>query len=400
MTIVSDGTSQWNGDLLGGDTPSSDATASQEEPPQRPLQLPRVGWGTDDDDDHDGDASSTNTPNSTEIPSMKNDDDADRGIVLRAMSRNSEGELAPIPEDLSMHGTFPDYYSDMFGCYDYDERKKYKYRRCGPKFKQRLLAVVLIVFAAIIGSKVSSKIGGKQKQQLPLNQQPGSTGGSSDSSSNAGDVSVQNSNDQYEYPDNPYPPGVDVYQVIVDTLDPMMFDDTTEEWDGTFFHAFEFCGATYSRVPCPYIAYCPMGPGKAPLGGTKIDVNDSWAPIFKHSRDPPVDQADWVQLGSEGTCELYSKQHNGEQPPWVNSAGGDEAKGITRHVMCCLESMDQVNGPSAEEVKDKWKVQSSDPDLINRPPSLEEDEVQKPIPIREEEGKEDGNEQKSGQDGN
>lgn len=363
----SDG-NRWNG---GG---SSSDYEREGESNQRPLQLPRVGWGTEDcGEDGTGDTAQDSTNTEMDIPAATHDES--HSVVSRAMSRNSEGELASIPEDISMHGTWPDYYPDVLGCgYDYDdERCKYKYRRCAPNFKQRLYTVILIAFAAIIGFNMSSKLAEKQKQHIP---QPSN----SDSAASAnGNVSGNSEiNDKYQPAagnNNDLHSETEIYQVIVDTLNPIMFDDSIESWDGTYFHAYELCGATYSRVPCPYIAYCPLGPGKAPLGGTKIDLNESWAPIFgKNNKNPDVEQADWVQLGRDGTCDLYSKMY-GHQPSWKDTVREDAPPGITRHVMCCREVGDA--GEEAEVL--------NDPDFINRPPSLEEDEAEKPIPIREEE---------------
>ena len=105
--------------------------ARQDEPNQRPLQLPKIGWG--DDDEPEG-----NVITPQQHPAF-GQDESDGGVVLRALSRDSEGDLMPIPEDVSIHGAWPDYYPDLLGCYDYDdERKKYRYRRCGPNFQQRM----------------------------------------------------------------------------------------------------------------------------------------------------------------------------------------------------------------------------------------------------------------------
>mmetsp|Transcript_18346 Transcript_18346/g.33587 ORF Transcript_18346/g.33587 Transcript_18346/m.33587 type:complete len:406 (-) Transcript_18346:184-1401(-) len=375
-----------NGDFLSGVAPGNDEGMAsnderEEEPNQRPLQLPRVGWGTDDDED-DTNIAQHPTDTQVSIPETKHDDID--GVVLRALSRNSEGELAPIPENMSMHGTWPDYYPDLLGCYDYDnDRKKHKYRRCGPNFTRRLCAVFLIAFAAVIGSTVTSNMAGKQP--LPI---------SPNSDSDAAPVNLGDPNSTHQ-PDLKYqhPPDVDLdlYQAIVDTFQPIMFDDSTQ-WDGTFFHAFEFCGAVYNRIPCPYIAYCPLGPGNAPLGGTKNNMNGSWAPIFdSHGRNDPK-HPDWVQLGSDGTCDLYSNQYD-HPPPWGNIARGDDATSISRHVMCCLESVDGTY--RGEEARGP----SSDPYFLDRPPSLEEDELEKPIPVREEE-EGDSVEQSNNSDGN
>lgn len=406
---------QWKGDFL-------DVTGEVEEEPHqsRPMQLPRVGWGTDEGGGGDDDAttnsshsSSTNSdniihPTDAGVPLPSINHDGGDVVVLRALSRNSEGELAPIPENMSMHGTWPDYYPDILGCYsDYDERKKYRYNRgCGSKFKWRICALMLFVFGAIIGSKVYTKMNstkmagkGQSKQQpsSPSLPQPSNTNGESDltvGNTAAGDASSLSANNkkqldkEQEQERYQYPPDIDIYQIMVDTLNPLMFDGSTS-WDGTYFHAFEFCGAEYDRVPCPYIAYCPLGPGHAPLGGTKIDVDGSWAPIFNGSES---NTPDWVQLGSDDTCELYSRLYDGHAPPWGNLVGeGDEnnngdntvhfEESITRHVMCCLES---VNGVYKGD-DGKGILALNDPDRIDRPPGLEEDEVEKPIPIREEE---------------
>ena len=380
---------QFNGDLLGGDdfsagggTSSQDSSVSGEESNQRQqpqvLQLPRVGWGTDDGGGDDGDCNTNN--NNMELPSINNNSQDDNSVSKRALSRNSDIDLAPIPEDMSMHGgAWPDYlYPDILD-YDYD-RRKYKYRRCGPNFKRRLCVVLVIVFAAIIGSRV--KIGEK-----PTKQQQLVVPSDSDQQKQNNVGSSNNKDKQYEYPDMDnqpgVPEGVDVYQVIVDTLDPMVFDDSTtnvDDWDGSFFHAFECCGKNYNRIPCPYIAYCPLGPGKAPFGGTRIDSGESWAPIYKHQRNPPNDMIDWVALGSDNTCELYSKRHDGEQPSWANEAGADEAEGIKRHLMCCLETT------VADVVENAQPEPQDDPNYIDRPPSLEEDEMMLPIPTENEGG--------------
>ena len=119
----------------------------------------------------------------------------------------------------------------------------------------------------------------------------------------------------------------------------------------------------------PYIAYCPLGPGNAPLGGVKIDMEmekgGSWAPIFNGRGD---EQHDWVQLGSEGTCELYSRLYH-EPPPWGNEAGTHDEE-IARHVMCCLETVD-----GAYRGDEGKGLPSNDPDWIDRPPKVEEDVV-------------------------
>lgn len=83
---------------LFSDTPSAGSMARQEddEPNQRPLQLPKIGWG--DDDEPDGNDNIT----PQQHPAF-GQDESDGGVVLRALSRNSEGDLMPIPEDVVRH---------------------------------------------------------------------------------------------------------------------------------------------------------------------------------------------------------------------------------------------------------------------------------------------------------
>ena len=361
---------------------------------QRPLQLPRVGWGDDGDNENDNDSDSTGSGNNHEQSPNNNSMapdaivshvPAESGIIQRPLSRTSEAELASIPEDMSMHGTWPDYYPDIFGsCYDYDEdRKKYAYNRWGPHFKQRCCALVLILICAVIGSRVfSNMMAGKPNAQHHNNLPQSSDsdidldiGSKSSPSPQHADAKEESDKNQNE------PTDEDIYQVVVDTMDPIMLDDTFSEWDGTYFHAYEFCGTKYSRVPCPYIAYCPLGPGHAPLGGTKIEHGGSWAPILNEHRESDW-VPDWVQLGrGNHTCELYSEINKGSEPPWGNVVGGGDAgsqqEDISRHVMCCRET---VGGEYSGEVE----VMNNNPDLINRPPALEEDEMAKPIPIHDE----------------
>ncbi|KAL9189643.1 hypothetical protein ACHAXT_009318 [Thalassiosira profunda] len=370
-------------DFLGGDfaatrrdsdSQSAGEPSTEADPPQRPMQLPKVGWGDDDPDDGtDGQC--------VALEYTKRADKDDGSIVSRANSRSSVG-LESIPEDMSMHGGWDEYYPDIMGCYDYDEdRKKYQYRRCGPKFKRRMCAVLLIAFAAIVGSRVSSKMHGKSKR-LP------GAGANSDSDAGGGRPAPPQTADgaSSDYPPDAKagPPGEDIHTAIVDSLHPLQFDSTSK-WDGTYFNAFKFCGAEYSRVPCPYIAYCPLGPGNAPLGGVKISTakDGSWAPVFNSQGD---ENHDWVQLGSDGTCELYSRLYHHERPPWGDEATADGEE-ISRHVMCCLESVD-----GTYQGDDRLGLPSNDPDHIDRPPQLEEDAAgRRKVTVREnEEGKSKG----------
>lgn len=396
---------QWDGDFLGvgggdgvvhdigmvlphqdGDGGSSSSLHMQDydhhQQHQRPLQLPRVGWGTDDDDDefndnsNDDDAQQQNNGSiDLQIP-PKTDESS---VVSRSAMSRAESDLPSIPEDLSMHGTWPDYYPDILGCYDYDDdRKKYANSRrlCGgPHFKRRLCGAFLLFFVALMGTRVYENV---------------MTGKDNGRPHHNGNDNVGSSNEPQNLENTDMDPE-EVYQRIVDTFHPLMFDDTTNKWDGTYFHAYEFCGTEYSRIPCPYVAYCPLGPKHAPLGGTKINYDgSSWAPIFTHdSANPRNVEPDWVQLGPNGTCELYTDLY-GESPMWGNVVGGGDVKdvGIARHVMCCLEGIepdyeegDGLTSKSREINSGGNIVPSNDPDYVDRPPSMEEDEMEKPIRI-------------------
>lgn len=341
-------------DFLNGEmTISSD----EREENQRPLQLPRVGWGNDDEDEGDSNTNVAEHPTGTqEVPESVHEGD---GSCPKRLSRSSPGDsdLASIPEDVSMHGTWPDYYPDILSCCDYDHDQK-KYIRCGPEFRTRMCMIFLILLAALIGSRLHAKVVGKQNQLSVTIEDPDTT---------------HQADRKNRYP--PVSPGVDLYEVIVDTLQPIMVDG--DQFQFTSFHAFEFCGSVYNRIPCPYIAYCPLGPGRSPLGGTKISVTGSWAPIYNNMSKHDPQHPDWVQLGRDGTCELYSELYN-DPPPW-DTPEGEQAEGVSRHVMCCLDTVDghlkggEDRGPS------------NDPYYLDRPPFLEEDELKKAMPMREEE---------------
>eukprot|EP00571_Detonula_confervacea_P005178 CAMPEP_0172328788 /NCGR_PEP_ID=MMETSP1058-20130122/60533_1 /TAXON_ID=83371 /ORGANISM="Detonula confervacea, Strain CCMP 353" /LENGTH=2032 /DNA_ID=CAMNT_0013045917 /DNA_START=48 /DNA_END=6146 /DNA_ORIENTATION=- len=119
------------------------------------------------------------------------------------------------------------------------------------------------------------------------------------------------------------------YELITKSLEPIPFDRSTG-WNGaTYLEAIQFCANQNSRVPCPYIGYCPLATKNMPLGGAKEGV--SWAPVF----DAPNG---WVQIGEEDTCQLYTELFR-KPPEWGLS--GKNAEDITRHIMCCLEEPEE-----------------------------------------------------------
>ncbi|EJK46815.1 hypothetical protein THAOC_34501 [Thalassiosira oceanica] len=379
-------------DVGGSPAAAGDSAYSS---PSRPLQLPRVGWGNGDDEagesrgtDHES------QPESTEIPPTSSCDDS---LTHRSLSRTAEGDLMSIPEDVSVHGAWPDYYPDLLSsCYDYDaNQKSYRYRRCSPQTFRNVFAILVIVIGAIVGANM------RNSRRRHHNSTPSSSWVETDDNYLGGSQEDGPGEEPQEEE------GVDLYQAIMDSFHPIMFDDSSE-WDGTFFDAYEFCGRQFARVPCPYMAvsananeatsfsikvltisqYCPMGPGHPPLGGVKVTSSASWAPLNSRATGGD-DHNDWVALGEENMCQLYSRLHsNGVPPPdWQlpdkvvgrddNVIIGRQIQ-IARHVMCCLETVDIGNHRSPEEPSE-WM--SSDPGYIRRPPSIEEVEAMKPVPI-------------------
>jgi len=103
-------------------------------------------------------------------------------------------------------------------------------------------------------------------------------------------------------------------------------------WKGkSYLDAIEFCGRR-EMVPCPYEAYCPLGPGIHLQEGMKNDAT-SWAPII----DVPNG---WVQVGSINTCQLYNSLYP-HPPLWGLDGVGNEE--ITQHIMCCNDVFTTAN---------------------------------------------------------
>ncbi|KAL7550772.1 hypothetical protein ACHAWF_013996 [Thalassiosira exigua] len=115
------------------------------------------------------------------------------------------------------------------------------------------------------------------------------------------------------------------YMAITKTFEPQWYD-RNKGWDGmTYLEALQFCAKQESRVPCTYEAYCPIGTRGPPTGGVREGI--SWAPMLDAVNG-------WVQVGADGTCQLYSEVYRGP-PSW--GLTGHHAEDITRHIMCCLE---------------------------------------------------------------
>ena len=106
--------------------------------------------------------------------------------------------------------------------------------------------------------------------------------------------------------------------------------DRSSGWKGqSYFEALTFCALKGSYIPCPYEAYCPLGPGKHVLGGVQ-STTASYAPII----DIPNG---WVSIGPSETCMPYNS-YNPSPPKWGLTGEGNEE--ITRRIMCCREPED------------------------------------------------------------
>lgn len=120
------------------------------------------------------------------------------------------------------------------------------------------------------------------------------------------------------------------YKSVGMTRKPILYD-RSKGWSGqTYQEAFDFCKSKTNNDGegmklCEYAAYCPLGEGTKPCGGSKEDV--SWAPISNA-------QNHWVGLGTDAPCKEYTAVYPSE-PLW--GIMGNEHEEFTRNVMCCLD---------------------------------------------------------------
>ncbi|KAL7551080.1 hypothetical protein ACHAWF_014278 [Thalassiosira exigua] len=129
--------------------------------------------------------------------------------------------------------------------------------------------------------------------------------------------------------------------------DPLWYDRSAGYDAATYEGALLFCARKGLRIPCPYEAYCPDGPGTAPFGGYKNEPLGSWAAVVD-------DENGWVQVsegkvGHEygdlekregGGCMMHNFLHDAS-PEWGENGENEEQ---TRHVLCCLSSTDEDAG--------------------------------------------------------
>lgn len=228
---------------------AADLLTSQDDPPPPPLQLPKVGWD-DDEDSNNNNAIHPDPPvHEAPIPPSKSKKDRTNSTQFRSATR-SELELQPIPEDTSMHGPWPDFctYYD----YDYDRKKAYRYRMCG---RMTMRSGLLLVTCAVLLIAVMVRVGSTSRTDVPIV---------------GGDVSrVKITKEEAQ-----------LYESVATSFHPLWFDRSTG-WNGTaYLQAGDFCSEQEMRLPCPYVAYCPLGAGYAPSGGVREGLG--WAPISDH----------------------------------------------------------------------------------------------------------------------
>jgi hypothetical protein len=314
-------------------------STSDAEMASRPMQLPKVGWGDADDDGGGvGSTSDTTAEAGVEMPSLSVRNTSTptvEGMTQRTVPpRNSiatDADLAPIPEDYSMHGGWPDYYSDLF-CYpnidyDNDRRKGYRYRFCRRLCEDRRYRVLGIILAVAIVAIYITSFSHRNEESLKIVEAP---------------------LEKWEEDER--------YKIAATTYHPLSFG-RNDGWTGTnYLAAINFCLEKNKNVPCPYEAICPLGEGRMPLGGFKDEPLGSWAPFFFEGS-----VNEWVSLSSDNPCEKYSTKHGGK-PSW--GLTGKDAEGFTRHVSCCRNVKKTAESTSYEE---------NSSDTIARPPLLEED---------------------------
>jgi hypothetical protein len=122
--------------------------------------------------------------------------------------------------------------------------------------------------------------------------------------------------------------------VLLGTFTPRWFSEADGWNSGSHDDAIAFCeqhdGIHHNGKKmelCPYVAYCPQGPGTQPIRGHKIDVKEEgqqWAPLYGNENH-------WVSISGEKTC-LSHWEVNREEPSWGRDTSNPELK---KHVLCC-----------------------------------------------------------------
>jgi hypothetical protein len=294
-------------------------------------------------------------------------------------SRNSsyrDDDVSYEPTDQQQTNLWNTGYHD----YDADRKKLYRYRLFGGN-NIAYVCTFGVIIALVVIAGVS--LGGKHKEKAPPTTAT-VTSGTSTLEKEEEEVKDLLSNLDMSY--MPQDPQLkELYLVVAETFRPRWFN-RQNGWEGqAYLQAYDFCHSQNEMQPCPYLAICPAGVGYPPFGGVKASPKDqgvaSWAPV----KNVPNE---WVQISysPEGDnedgdiCELFTSSHNGT-PRWGLTGEYDEA--LTENILCCRvdeEVMNEapeaftnvVNEMLGQEQKEEEDEETSG--MIDRPPSLEEDE--------------------------
>jgi hypothetical protein len=115
-------------------------------------------------------------------------------------------------------------------------------------------------------------------------------------------------------------------------MSPIWLDKKHGWGGGSHEDAEKFCNELGGKKLCPYVAYCPHGVGRQPLGGHSADFNSQgvqYSPLYGESNA-------WVMIGQKDgnaatTCMMHTQLEGGE-PDWGLN---DERQDIKNHILCC-----------------------------------------------------------------
>lgn len=126
---------------------------------------------------------------------------------------------------------------------------------------------------------------------------------------------------------------VDIEGAIMKNLQPEWLSVSDGWLGGSHDDAEMFCDALGGRQICPYVAYCPHGPGQPISAGHTTDISAEgiqYAPVLGHENH-------WVMVGNKhnnvATTCFGHEDLEGVPPEWGLTTEKHEIK---RHIMCCV----------------------------------------------------------------
>jgi hypothetical protein len=250
--------------------------------------------------------------------------------------------------------------------YDADRKKLYRYRMFRTKNNMVYMCGLGVVLALVVIAGISISKSKGQENRTPTTA---TVLREEDAPKSVKDL-LANIDTSYMPTD---PNLKELYLAATAMFQPVWYDRST--WKGqAYLAAYQFCNSQNDKMqPCPYMAICPAGAGNVPLGGAKkaSGGNVAWVPIKNEPNE-------WVQVslsdGKQGEiCQLYSTTH-GDAPHW--GLTGEDNEELTQNIVCCL--IDEEIMLEEPEVFTNIVDEANEDfgsDLLDRPPSLEEDEV-------------------------